>query len=117
MLLHNALRSGSVLFNRSFWSFEMRGMTEEQMQPLAVDVLRAVCLDPDQVLGRDRDELSGEWRSGFPMHAYSSWIPSWCFATSPPPGLIRACAPQCMNSTEPLMKRCQRRVFNEHGLW
>lgn len=55
----NALLSGSVLFNLSFWPIEIKGLTQEQILPLAVDALRAVGLDPDELLDRDRDELSG----------------------------------------------------------
>jgi len=55
----NALLSGSVLFNLSFWPTEIKGLTQEQILPLAVEALRAVGLDPDQLLERDRDELSG----------------------------------------------------------
>ncbi|NBX36818.1 MAG: ATP-binding cassette domain-containing protein [Planctomycetes bacterium] len=55
----NALLSGSVLFNLSFWPSEIKGLSPEQIQPIAVDALRAVGLDPNQLLERDRDELSG----------------------------------------------------------
>lgn len=55
----NALFSGSVLQNMLLLPDETRGMTERQVLPKARAALAAVGLDPDLVLPRQRDNLSG----------------------------------------------------------
>ena len=55
----NALLTGSVMDNLALLLREVQGMDDEQIRPLAVKALTDVGLDPDLVLGRDREELSG----------------------------------------------------------
>jgi phospholipid/cholesterol/gamma-HCH transport system ATP-binding protein len=55
----NALLTGNVLHNLSMMPRELRGWTPEEILPRARAALAAVGLDPDLVLGRDREELSG----------------------------------------------------------
>lgn len=55
----NALLTGTVLQNLSVEPREVKGMSDEEIRPLAIEALRDVGLDPDLVLERDRDALSG----------------------------------------------------------
>lgn len=55
----NALFSGSVLENMLLLPDQTRGQTEAQVLPRARAALSAVGLDPDLVLPRQRDNLSG----------------------------------------------------------
>ena len=55
----NALLTGTVLDNLTMLLRETRGLTGEQIDPLARRALQDVGLDPDLVLQRDRDMLSG----------------------------------------------------------
>lgn len=55
----NALLTGTVLENLSVEPREVKGMTDEEILPVAIEALRDVGLDPDLVLERDRDALSG----------------------------------------------------------
>ena len=55
----NALLTGTVMDNLALLLREVQGMDDEQIRPLAVKALSDVGLDPDLVLGRDREELSG----------------------------------------------------------
>lgn len=55
----NALLTGSVLYNLTIWPREILGKTEEEMLPAVRDALRAVGLDPEVQMHRDRDVLSG----------------------------------------------------------
>ena len=55
----NALLTGTVLENLSVEPREVKGMTDEEILPVAIEALRDVGLDPGLVLDRDRDALSG----------------------------------------------------------
>jgi phospholipid/cholesterol/gamma-HCH transport system ATP-binding protein len=55
----NALLTGDVFDNLAMLPRELRGMTNEQILPLAVKALKDVGLDPELVLHRSRDMLSG----------------------------------------------------------
>jgi phospholipid/cholesterol/gamma-HCH transport system ATP-binding protein len=55
----NALLTGSVFHNLAMMPRELRGMTDEEILPRARKALSDVGLDPDLVLHRDREELSG----------------------------------------------------------
>jgi len=55
----NALFTGTVYENIALGPRELRGASEEEILPRAREVLGAVGLDPDEVLTRARDELSG----------------------------------------------------------
>lgn len=55
----NALLTGSVLYNLTLWPREILGKSEAEMMPAVREALRAVGLDPDVQMHRDRDVLSG----------------------------------------------------------
>jgi phospholipid/cholesterol/gamma-HCH transport system ATP-binding protein len=55
----NALLSGSVFYNLAFWPSEIKGLTDEQIMPLARVALQSVGLNADEIMLRDRDDLSG----------------------------------------------------------
>jgi phospholipid/cholesterol/gamma-HCH transport system ATP-binding protein len=55
----NALFTGTVYENIALWLREVRRLDPETINSRARAVLQAVDLDPDQVMERDRDELSG----------------------------------------------------------
>lgn len=55
----NALLSGTVLDNLALWPREIKRESEERIFVQAQRVLRDVGLDPEQVLSRSRDALSG----------------------------------------------------------
>ncbi len=55
----NALLSGTVYHNLSLWSKEIKGQTDATIMPLARRALTAVGLNPDEVMNRDREALSG----------------------------------------------------------
>jgi phospholipid/cholesterol/gamma-HCH transport system ATP-binding protein len=55
----NALLTGSVLRNLSVELREVKGLSDEQIRPLAIEALLDVGLDPELVLDRERDALSG----------------------------------------------------------
>lgn len=56
---HNALFSGTVYDNIALWLHEIRHLDDSQIQPIARKVIESVALNPDEVLERQRDDLSG----------------------------------------------------------
>ncbi|MFO0827269.1 MAG: ATP-binding cassette domain-containing protein [Phycisphaerales bacterium] len=55
----NALLTGTVFHNLAMSSREVKDMTDDEILPLARRALKDVGLDPDLVLFRDREQLSG----------------------------------------------------------
>lgn len=55
----NALVTGDVFQNLAILPREVKGLGDEAILPLARKALADVGLDPDLVMGRDREELSG----------------------------------------------------------
>jgi phospholipid/cholesterol/gamma-HCH transport system ATP-binding protein len=55
----NALVTGDVFHNLAVLPREVKGMSDEAIMPLARKALSDVGLDPDAVMHRDREELSG----------------------------------------------------------
>ncbi len=55
----NALVTGDVFHNLAVLPREVKGMADEAIMPLARKALSDVGLDPDAVMHRDREELSG----------------------------------------------------------
>jgi phospholipid/cholesterol/gamma-HCH transport system ATP-binding protein len=55
----NALLSGTVFHNLALWPREIHEWDDARIMPLARKALEAVGLDPDAVMHRDREELSG----------------------------------------------------------
>jgi phospholipid/cholesterol/gamma-HCH transport system ATP-binding protein len=56
---HNALHSGTVRDNIALWLREHTDLTEDRIEQRVRDALRAVALDVDDVIEKDREELSG----------------------------------------------------------
>ncbi len=55
----NALLSGTVFYNLALWPREIKRMSDEEILPKARRALADVGLDPDQILERRREDLSG----------------------------------------------------------
>lgn len=55
----NALLSGTVFHNLALWPREIHEWDDARIMPLARKALEAVGLDPDAVMERDREDLSG----------------------------------------------------------
>jgi phospholipid/cholesterol/gamma-HCH transport system ATP-binding protein len=55
----NALFSGTVFDNIALWLREHAGMSEEQIAQRVRESIAAAALDVDDVIGKDRDSLSG----------------------------------------------------------
>lgn len=55
----NALLSGTVFYNLALWPREIKGMSDEVIRPLAIKALTDVGLDPDELIDKDRESLSG----------------------------------------------------------
>jgi len=55
----NALFTGSVYENIALWLREHTQMSEDDIKKRVHDSLKAAALDPDDVIKKDRDELSG----------------------------------------------------------
>ena len=55
----NALFSGSVRENIALWLREHTTLSPEEIEKRVVDSLRSVALKPEEVIDKDRDELSG----------------------------------------------------------
>ena len=55
----NALLTGTVYDNLALWPTEIKRMSEAQIMPLARRALTDVGLDPDEVMNRPREVLSG----------------------------------------------------------
>lgn len=55
----NALLTGSVYQNLALWPVEIKRMSDAEIKPLARRAIEAVGLDPDEVMSRDREALSG----------------------------------------------------------
>lgn len=56
---HNALHSGSVRDNIALWLREHTDLGEAEIERRVRDALRAVALDVEDVIDKDREELSG----------------------------------------------------------
>jgi phospholipid/cholesterol/gamma-HCH transport system ATP-binding protein len=59
VLQRNALFSGTVYENIALWLREVKRLDENEIRPRACAAIDAVDLNPDDVLNKDRDELSG----------------------------------------------------------
>lgn len=56
---HNALHSGTVRDNIALWLREHTELSEEEIERRVREALRAVALDVEDVINKDREELSG----------------------------------------------------------
>lgn len=84
----NALFSGSVFENIALWFREVKGMSEAEIHPIAVEALQAVGFkDIDALLRRDRDELSGGMAKRVAVARALSMDPLLMFYDEPTTGL------------------------------
>ncbi len=83
----NALFSGTVYDNIALWLREYAGLSEQQILQLARTSLTRAALDPDAVLYRDRDELSGGMAKRVAIARAISMRPRVIFYDEPTTGL------------------------------
>ncbi len=83
----NALFTGSVYENIALWLREVRHLTDAEIRPIAREVIEAVQLDPDRVLMKDRDELSGGMAKRVALARALSMDPLLTFYDEPTTGL------------------------------
>ncbi len=84
----NALFSGTVFENIALWFREVKGMSDAEIQPIAVEALEAVGFtDIDALLARDRDELSGGMAKRVAVARALSMDPMLMFYDEPTTGL------------------------------
>lgn len=83
----NALFSGTVYENIALWLREVARMPEEQIEERARTAVLAVGLDPDEVLQKERDELSGGMAKRVAVARGISKDPDLIFYDEPTTGL------------------------------
>lgn len=84
----NALFSGSVFENIALWFREVKGLTDGQIRPIAVESLESVGFkDIDSLLNKDRDELSGGMAKRVAVARALSMDPILMFYDEPTTGL------------------------------
>lgn len=84
---HNALFTGSVSENLALWLREIRRLPERAIRERSVAALGAVGLDPEAVLEKDRDELSGGMAKRVAVARALTMEPSIVFYDEPTTGL------------------------------
>lgn len=85
----NALFSGTVFENIALWFREVKGMSDAEIRPIAVEALRSVGFrdEVDGLLERDRDELSGGMAKRVAVARALSMDPVLMFYDEPTTGL------------------------------
>lgn len=83
----NALFSGTVYENIALWLREIRRMSRDEIMPIAERSLRAVGLDPSEVMFRDRDNLSGGMAKRVAVARALAMSPMMVFYDEPTTGL------------------------------
>ena len=84
----NALFSGTVFENIALWFREVKGMSDAEIHPIAVEALEAVGFtDIDTLLARDRDNLSGGMAKRVAVARALSMDPELMFYDEPTTGL------------------------------
>jgi len=84
----NALFSGTVFENIALWFREVKGLTEAEIRPIAVEALESVGFkDIDSLLNKDRDELSGGMAKRVAVARALSMDPILMFYDEPTTGL------------------------------
>jgi len=83
----NALFSGTVYENIALWMREVKRLDDRAIRPRARAALAAVGLEPDDVLDKDRDELSGGMAKRVAVARALSMEPMIVFYDEPTTGL------------------------------
>jgi phospholipid/cholesterol/gamma-HCH transport system ATP-binding protein len=83
----NALFSGTVYENIALWLREVRGLDESAIARRVQDAIEAVGLEPDTVLQKDREELSGGMAKRVAVARALAMEPSIMFYDEPTTGL------------------------------
>ncbi len=84
----NALFSGSVFENIALWFREVKGMSDAEVRPIAIEVLESVGFtDVQRLLEKDRDELSGGMAKRVAVARALSMDPALMFYDEPTTGL------------------------------
>jgi phospholipid/cholesterol/gamma-HCH transport system ATP-binding protein len=84
---HNALFSGTVYENCALWLREVANLDERLIAPRVRRAISAVGLDPDKVLDKDRDELSGGMAKRVAIARAVAMEPALVFHDEPTTGL------------------------------
>ena len=84
---HNALFSATVFENIALWLREIKRMSDDQIMPIARHVVEAVGLDPDEVLSRQRGDLSGGMAKRVAVARALAMDPMLMFYDEPTTGL------------------------------
>lgn len=84
---HNALFSGSVRENIALWLREVAGLPREAVEERVRDAIERVGMNPEQVLGEDRDELSGGMSKRVAIARAIAMDPRLMFYDEPTTGL------------------------------
>jgi phospholipid/cholesterol/gamma-HCH transport system ATP-binding protein len=108
----NALYGGTVFENISLALIDVQGMDESVARRRAAEVLRAVALDPDIVLDRRRDELSGGMAKRVALARALVLDPMLMFYDEPTTGLDPVHAEQIHD----LIKEVHNRPAGDGGL-
>jgi len=90
----NALFTGSVYENIALWMREVKLMEESQIRPRVENALKAVGLDPDAVMQRDRSKLSGGMAKRVAIARAIAMQPRLIFYDEPTTGLDPSMATQ-----------------------
>ncbi len=83
----NALFSGTVYENIALWLREVKRLKGPQIEPIAREALESVGLDPDTVMQKDRDELSGGMAKRVAVARALAMEPRLMFYDEPTTGL------------------------------
>ncbi len=83
----NALFSGTVNDNIALWLREIKRLDSQHIEPIARRVVEAVGLNPDEVLEKDRDDLSGGMAKRIAIARALAMDPMLMFYDEPTTGL------------------------------
>jgi len=84
----NALFSGTVFENIALWLREVKGLTDQEIRPIAIDALRSVGFDdPESMINLQRHELSGGMAKRVAVARGLAMDPELMFYDEPTTGL------------------------------
>lgn len=110
----NALFSGTVLQNIALWLREIKRMREDQIRAIAVDALNSVGFsDPEALLTKDRDELSGGMAKRVAIARALAMDPEIIFYDEPTTGLDPTLSGQIHELIDLVHRRARSRT--DHG--